>query len=46
MIKPQTFLIKDKKYSWNSGMFVFKATSIINEIKKFPPEYTLIAKNL
>ena len=30
--------IKDKKYSWNSGMFVFKATSILNEIKSFAPE--------
>ena len=31
-------LIKDKKYSWNSGIFVFKATSIINEINTFTPE--------
>ena len=31
-------LIKDKKYSWNSGMFVFKATSILSEIKNFAPE--------
>ena len=31
-------LIKDKKYSWNSGMFVFKATSILNEIKNFVPD--------
>ena len=30
--------IKDKKYSWNSGMFVFKATAILNEIKSFAPE--------
>tara|TARA_Y100000589_G_scaffold330532_1_gene380468 strand:+ start:896 stop:2356 length:1461 start_codon:yes stop_codon:yes gene_type:complete len=32
------FYIKDKKYSWNSGTFVFKASSILNEIKNFEPE--------
>ena len=31
-------LFKDKKYSWNSGMFVFKASSILKEIFKFTPE--------
>ena len=31
-------LIKDKKYSWNSGMFVFKANTILNEIKTFAPD--------
>ena len=30
-------LKKDKKYSWNSGMFVFKANTFINELKKFEP---------
>ena len=30
--------IKDKKYTWNSGMFVFKATAILNEVKRFAPE--------
>ncbi len=30
-------LIKDKKYSWNSGMFVFKASSIVEELKSFAP---------
>ena len=30
--------IKDKKYSWNSGMFVFKASSVINDIKIFTPQ--------
>ena len=34
--KANTFLL-DKKYSWNSGMFVFKASSVISEIKKFQP---------
>ena len=28
----------DERYSWNSGMFVFKAATIISEIKKFYPE--------
>ena len=32
------YLIRDKKYSWNSGMFLFKANAILNEIKKFSPE--------
>ena len=32
------FLIKDKKYTWNSGMFVFKANAILDEIKNFVPE--------
>ncbi len=33
-----SLLIKDKKYSWNSGMFIFKASSILNEIRKFNPD--------
>ena len=36
--KTAKLLIKDKKYSWNSGMFVFKAKTILNEIKNFAPE--------
>ncbi len=36
--KTAEFFIKDKKYAWNSGMFVFKSTAILNEIKKFAPE--------
>ncbi len=31
-------LIKDNRFTWNSGMFVFKAQVIINEIKKYNPE--------
>ena len=31
-------LIKDKKYSWNSGMFVFKANTILKEISNFTPD--------
>ena len=30
--------ILDKSYCWNSGMFVFKAKTIISEIQKFNPE--------
>jgi len=36
--KTASFFIDDKKYSWNSGMFLFKATSILTEIKYFAPE--------
>ena len=36
--KTAKFFLEDKKYLWNSGMFVFKATTILNEIKKFSPE--------
>ena len=31
-------LIKDTRYTWNSGMFLFKASSIINELEKFAPD--------
>lgn len=31
-------LVKDKRYSWNSGIFLFKANTFLNEIKKFNPE--------
>lgn len=31
-------LIKDKKYTWNSGIFLFKAKTILNEVSKFAPE--------
>ena len=30
--------LKDKRYSWNSGMFVFSAKTIIGELQKFAPE--------
>jgi len=40
-------LIKDKRYTWNSGMFLFKANTILNEIKKFAPEvFTACEKSL
>ena len=31
-------LFKDKKYSWNSGIFVCKASSILRELTRFSPE--------
>ena len=31
-------LILDNRFSWNSGIFLFKASSILREIKKFSPE--------
>tara|TARA_A100001388_G_scaffold275967_1_gene262571 strand:+ start:5626 stop:7071 length:1446 start_codon:yes stop_codon:yes gene_type:complete len=31
-------LIKDKRYTWNSGIFLFKAKEIINEIEIFEPK--------
>jgi len=36
--KTAKLFIKDKKYSWNSGIFVFKAITILNEIKSFSPK--------
>jgi len=31
-------LIEDSRYTWNSGMFLFRASSIISELEKFSPE--------
>ena len=31
-------LFEDKNYTWNSGMFVCKASSILNELIKFTPD--------
>ena len=36
--KTASHFINDEKYSWNSGMFVFKATAILDELKSFSPE--------
>ncbi len=30
--------LKDKRYTWNSGMFLFKARKIVEEIKKSSPD--------
>ena len=38
-------LIKDKRFTWNSGMFMFKAKEIIKEINKFSPEVLLTCKD-
>ena len=38
-------LIKDKKYSWNSGIFMFRAKTLLNEISKFSPEIFKNCKN-
>ena len=37
-------LIKDNRYTWNSGMFMFKAKEIIKEINKFSPEILISCK--
>ncbi len=37
-------LIKDSRYTWNSGMFLFKASSIISELEKFSPEIIKYSK--
>ena len=31
-------LIKDKHFSWNSGIFLFQASTILHELEKFQPE--------
>jgi mannose-1-phosphate guanylyltransferase len=36
--KTAEFFIKNKNYSWNSGMFLFQANAILNEIKILAPE--------
>ena len=38
-------LVKDNRYTWNSGMFMFKAREIISEINKFCPEILLSCKD-
>ena len=38
-------LIKACRYSWNSGMFMFKAKEIIKEVKIFSPEILKSCKN-
>ncbi len=30
--------LKDKRYTWNSGMFMFKTSTILNEIKQYSPD--------
>ena len=39
--------LKSGNYYWNSGIFIWKASSILNSLKKFKPElFTLFASNL
>tara|TARA_Y100000589_G_scaffold331972_1_gene388325 strand:+ start:516 stop:1952 length:1437 start_codon:yes stop_codon:yes gene_type:complete len=38
-------LIKNNRFTWNSGMFMFKAKEIIKEIDKFSPEILSSCKN-
>ncbi len=37
-------LIKDNHFTWNSGIFLFKASAIINEILRFHPEIIKLCK--
>ncbi len=37
-------LIRNKNYSWNSGIFLFKPSSIIDELNKFEPEIISLCK--
>jgi len=37
-LKTAKELIKDNRFTWNSGMFMFKAKEIIKEIDKFSPQ--------
>ena len=36
--KKAKYFIEDNKYSWNSGMFLFKASRYLEELKKYSPE--------
>jgi mannose-1-phosphate guanylyltransferase len=37
-LKTAKEIFQDKKYTWNSGMFVFKASTILNELKINAPD--------
>ena len=36
--------IQDKNYTWNSGIYMAKASTIINEVEKFVPEINFHCK--
>jgi len=38
-------LIQDKKYTWNSGIFLFKSSAIIKELNQFAPEILSICQS-
>ena len=44
-IKKAKEFIKDKRFSWNSGIFMFKAKTLLNEISKFSPETLKYCEN-
>ena len=44
-IKTAEKLIKDNLYTWNSGMFLFKSSTILKEINNHSPEITKICKD-
>ena len=44
-IKIAEKLYLDKRYSWNSGMFLFKGSVFINELKKFSPKIFKFSSN-
>ncbi len=37
-------LIQDSRFTWNSGMFLFKASAILNELKRLCPEIVSYCK--
>tara|TARA_B100000886_G_scaffold340546_1_gene311090 strand:- start:5322 stop:6764 length:1443 start_codon:yes stop_codon:yes gene_type:complete len=46
-LKKAKNLIQDKKYSWNSGIFLVKGKTILKEVKKFEPDiYSLCFESL
>jgi len=38
-------LIKDNRFTWNSGIFLFKASTILNELSRFEPEIIKLCKD-
>ena len=38
-------LIKDKRFLWNSGMFCFKASTILRELKEYNPKLLELCKS-
>ena len=36
--------IQDKRFTWNSGIFMFKAKTILNEFKKYSPDLLELCK--
>lgn len=44
-LKSATRFLKSKKFTWNSGMYIFKAKVFLNEISKFHPELYINCKN-